>query len=107
MGNACENCNLKCKNNKLDSSTTTMHYAQLQKVLEDCTKTREERGGFVKLLPTKQNLGRMKIDTPAKSSHRTPFEQFIATEDIMLLSPVPYILIRIVVTSQKIKILLF
>lgn len=53
------------------------------------------------MLSTKQNLGCMKINIHAKSSHRSLFEQFIAIKDIMLLSQVPYILIKIVVTSQK------
>jgi len=53
------------------------------------------------LLPTKQNLGHIKTNTPAKSSQRSLFEQFTAIKDIMLLSPVPYIHIKIVVTSQK------
>lgn len=78
MEEACENCNLNCKTKKLDSSTTAMHYAQLQKALEDCTKTRKERGGLMKLLPTKQKLGNTKINTPAKSSYIFLFEQFIA-----------------------------
>lgn len=55
----------------------------------------------MKLLPTKQNLGHMKIKTPEKSSHRSMFEQFMAIKDTIFLSSVLYILIKAAVTFQK------
>lgn len=73
-----------------------MCYAQLQRALGGCTKTGKERGGLTEPLPPEQNLGYTTVDTPAKSSHGHLSEQVIATKDTMLLSPVPYTLIKIV-----------